>query len=481
MNYKNILKILSLIGITVSIIFLLDIAIGVLYKEHFEKFLFYDGLFFVINLLMWLALKNHEFNLKIKESILVVNLLWILLGIAGAIPLVLYTEVTPASAFFEAVSGFTTTGATIFTDIESLSHMILFHRSLMHWLGGLGVIVLGVGLLSVINPTGSLSLFKAESTGVQLEKLTPKIKDTALNLWLVYCVLTFFDMLLLKFFGMTWFDAVNHAFSTISTGGFSTKNNSMGYYSTHTGIVWTTTIFMMLAGINFLAHLKLYYKDVSGYKSEEVRWYFIIFLVLSFSLTFVHMDISGDSFFDASKHAFFTIASVMTTTGFATIDYGSWSHLAIAIVFVGLLMGGNAGSTAGGIKIIRHVIIFKTLSSELKRIVHPNTIISVFVDGIKQKERILSSTFGFFTLFMITVAIVTIYIYARGYDAMSAISGAFALVGNVGPGFSLVGPSDNFAFFNDFDKLFFSFAMIVGRLECYTVFVLLSSAFWKKF
>jgi len=480
MNYKNIAKILSIIGVTVSIIFLSDIFVGIIYEEEYKKFLLYDGLFFLINFFIWFTLKKHELNLKIKESILVVNLLWLLLGVAGAMPLLIYTDVSFASAFFEAISGFTTTGATVYTKIESLPHMILFHRSLMHWLGGLGVIVLGVGLLSMINPTGSLSLFKAESTGVQLEKLTPKIKDTALSLWLVYFVLTFFDMLLLKFFGMNWFDAINHAFSTISTGGFSTKNSSMGYF-TQDGIIWTTTIFMMLAGINFLAHLKLYHKDLSGYKAEEVRWYLFIFTALTIALTFVHVDISGDTVYDALKHSSFTIASVMTTTGFATIDYGSWSHLAIAIIFVGLLMGGNAGSTAGGIKIIRHVIIFKTLASELKRIVHPNTIISVFVDGVKQKERILSSTFGFFMLFMITVAVVTVYIYARGYDAMSAISGAFALVGNVGPGFSLVGPADNFGFFSDFDKLFFSLAMIIGRLECYTVFVLLSSSFWRKF
>ena len=466
---------------TLSAIFIVDIAVGFLYKEAFEKFLLYDGLFFLANLLIWILLRKHELNLKIKESILVVNLLWILLGVAGAIPLILYTDVSFASAFFEAISGFTTTGATIYNDIEALPQMILFHRSLMHWLGGLGVIVLGVGLLSVINPTGSLSLFKAESTGVQLEKLTPKIKDTALSLWLVYLVLTIFDMLFLKFFGMNWFDALNHAFSTISTGGFSTTNSSMGYFAQEDGIIWTTTFFMMFSGINFLAHLKLYYKDFSGYKSEEVRWYFLIFLVLSLALTAVHVDISGDSVYDALKHSSFTLASVMTTTGFATIDYGTWSHLAIAIIFVGLLMGGNAGSTAGGIKIIRHIIIFKTLSSEMKRILHPNAIISVFIDGVKQRERILSSTFGFFLLFMITVAVVTVYIYARGFDAMSAISGAFALVGNVGPGFSLVGPADNFGFFNDFDKLFFSLAMIIGRLECYTVFVLLSSAFWKKF
>jgi len=480
MNYKNVLKILSLIGITVSVIFLLDVLVGIIYKEAYEKFLLYDGLFFFVNLVVWLWLKKHELDLKIKESILVVNLLWLLLGIAGAIPLFLYTDISFASSFFEAISGFTTTGATVYTDIEALPHLILFHRSLMHWLGGLGVIVLGVGLLSVINPTGSLSLFKAESTGIALEKLTPKIKDTALSLWIVYAVLTLIDMMLLKFFGMSWFDAINHAFSTISTGGFSTKNDSLGYF-TSDGIIWTTTIFMLLAGINFLAHLKLYYKDTGGYKTEEVKWYLIIFVVLSLALSFVHVDISGDSFYDALKHSSFTIASVMTTTGFATIDYGSWSHLAIAIIFIGLLMGGNAGSTAGGIKIIRHVIIFKTLSSELKRILHPNMIISVFIDGVKQKERILSSTFGFFTLFMITVAIVTVYIYARGYDAMSAISGAFAIVGNVGPGFSMVGPADNFSFFSDFDKIFLSVAMIIGRLECYTVFVLLSSSFWKKF
>ena len=480
MSYKNILKILSLIGITVSVIFLFDILVGFIYNEEYIKFLFADGVFFLCNLTVWLSLYKHELNLKIKDSILVVNMLWILLGIAGAIPLYIYTDITFASAFFEAVSGFTTTGATIYCDIESLPHMILFHRSLMHWMGGLGVIVLGVGLLSMINPTGSLSLFKAESTGIEIEKLTPKIKDTALSLWLVYLVLTIADILVLRFFDMSWFDAINHAFSTISTGGFSTKNNSLGYFSSD-GVIWSTTIFMLLAGINFLAHLKMYHKDFSGYKTDEVRWYFIIFIVLALALTFTHIDISGDSFYDAAKHSFFTIASVMTTTGFATIDYGSWSHLAIAIIFVAMLIGGNAGSTAGGIKVIRYVIIFKTLFSEFKRILHPNSVISVYVDGAKQKERVLASTFGFFILFMISVSVVTVYIYARGFDAMSAISGALAIVGNVGPGFSLLGPSDNFAFFNDFDKIFLSIAMIIGRLECYTVFVLLSSTFWKKF
>jgi len=480
MDYKNIFKILSIIGITLSLIFLLDVGVGIIYHESYSQFILFDGVFLGINLLIWFLLRKHKLELNIKDSILVVNLLWLLLGIVGAFPLFIYTDISFASAFFEAISGFTTTGATIYSDVESLPKIVLFHRSLMHWLGGLGVIVLGIGLLSMINPTGSLSLFKAESTGIQVEKLTPRIKDTALSLWIVYLVLTTMDMLLLKLFGMSWFDAINHAFSTLSTGGFSTKNSSIGYFE-NDAIIWTTTLFMILAGVNFLAHLRLYRRDLSGYKNEEMRWYIAIFLFLSLALTLVHIDRSGDGVYDAFKHSTFTIASVMTTTGFATIDYSTWSNLAISIIFVGILMGGNTGSTAGGIKIIRHVIIFKSLASELKKILHPNSIISVFIDNIKLKERILSATFGFFTLFMITIAVVTIYIFAQGYDSMTAVSAAFALVGNVGPGFSLVGPANNFSFFSDFDKIFFSLAMIIGRLECYTVFVLLGSSFWKKF
>jgi trk system potassium uptake protein len=480
MNYTNIFKVLSLIGITISLIFLLDAVVAFIYDENYLKFLIFDLFFLFINALIWFSLKEYSFNLKIKDSILAVNMLWLLLGIYGAMPLYIYSDVSFASAFFEAISGFTTTGATIYNDIESLPHILLFHRSLMHWLGGMGVIVLGVGLLSMINPTGSLSLFKAEATGVQIEKVTPKIKDTAISLWMIYIVLTLVDMVLLKIFGMNWFDAINHAFSTISTGGFSTKNSSIGYF-TNDGIIWTTTIFMILSGINFLAHLKLYNKDFSGYKTEEVKWYLLVFFVLSLVLTFIHMDIGGDSFYDASKHSFFTISSVLTTTGFATIDYGTWSQLAIVTIFIAMFVGGNAGSTAGGIKVIRLVIIFKTIASEYKRILHPNTLVSVFVDGVKQKDRIISATFGFVILYAITVVIVAGYIYARGFDSMTAISGAFAVVGNVGPGFSHVGPADNFSFFSDFDKIFLSIAMIIGRLECYTVFLLFSRSFWSKF
>ena len=479
MSYKSILKLINFIAITLSLFFLLELIVAIAYDENINKLAIFIFAFLAVNLISLFILKNQKLNLNIKESILSVNILWILLGLLGAIPLYLYTDVSFASAFFEAISGFTTTGATVYSDIENLPHFILFHRSLMHWLGGMGIIVLGVGLLSIINPTGSLSLFKAESTGVKLEKLTPKIKDTALTLWIVYVALTIFDMLFLKIFGMGWFDAINHAFSTISTGGFSTKNSSLGYYNNY-AIYWTTTIFMMLSGINFLAHVKLFYKDFSAYKSEEIYWYVGIFLSLSVLLTFVH-SLDGVDMDSAATNSFFTIASMMTTTGFSTIDYSVWGHLAVGIIFIAMLVGGNTGSTAGGIKVIRYLIIFKSLFAELKQIVHPSAHIQVFIDHKKISSKILVNVFVFFFIYVLTLVILSIYIYARGYDTMTSISGALALVGNIGPGFGLVGPANNFADFSDIDKIVFSIGMIIGRLEFYTVFVLLSREFWKKF
>ncbi len=480
MNFKSVAKFISIIGMTLGGFFLLDILIGLIYSENVIRFLVFIGIFFLVNLSIWLGLKNHQIDLKVKDSILSVNLIWILLGIGGAIPLYLYTNISFASAFFEAISGFTTTGATIYKDIESLPHMILFHRSLMHWLGGMGIIVLGVGLLSMINPTGGLSLFKAESTGVSIEKLTPKIKDTALTLWIVYMSLTLLDFLFLKMFGMSWFDAINHAFSTISTGGFSTKNASLGYYS-NDGIIWTTTIFMLFSGVNFLAHIKLFRGDGSGYRSEEVRWYFSLFFILSIGLSLVHFYTSDISLGNSIRNSFFTISSVMTTTGFATVDYALWGHFAVGIIFFAMFVGGNAGSTAGGVKVIRYVIIFKTIFSEFKRILHPNSIVNVFIDGVKIKDNILMGTFAFFILYILTTIMLSIYIYAKGFDAMTSISGALAIVGNIGPGFSRVDPSCNFSFFSDFDKIVLSFGMIIGRLECFTFFIIFSKGFWKKF
>ncbi len=480
-SLKNIVKFLSIIGIAISIFFLLPIFVGYIYHENILPFFFFDIFLAALSIVFFMYLNEHEMKLSIKSGILSVNLVWIFLGFSGAIPLVLYTDVSFADAFFESISGFTTTGATIYSDIESLPKSILMLRSLMHWLGGMGIIVLGVGLFSIINPSGSMALFKAESTGIKMEKMTPKIKDTAIRLWWVYSLFTFLDFVALKFAGMDFFDAINHSFSTISTGGFSTKNNSLGYFDSDL-IVWITTFFMILSGINFLAHLRLLTsKDGSGYKREEVFWYLSIFIFLSLALSLVLIIEKDKDIYFALTHASFTIASVLTTTGFATLDYEQWGQFAVSIIFLAMLVGGNAGSTAGGVKVIRYIVLFKNLTMQLKMTLNPKEMVSLFIDKQKISTSIINSTTGFIFLFILTNLFVSIYLFARGFDALTSISTALATVGNIGPGFALTGPALNYSFFSSIDKYILSFAMIAGRLEFYTVMLIFSRNFWKRF
>ncbi len=481
LTLKNSAKFISAIGIALALFLLIPIVTGLIYKEDMKPFALFDLLFFLFNASLFALLYRHDMKMRIKDSILSVNLIWILLGVAGGIPLFLYTHITMAEGFFEAISGFTTTGATIYTDIESLPKSILMLRSLMHWLGGMGIIVLGVGLFSLINPTGSLTMFKAESTGIKMDKVTPKIKDTALRLWVIYLIFTFADTILLELGGMSLFDAINHAFSTISTGGFSTKNASLGYWGDNYFILWVTTLFMFLSGINFLAHLRLWSGDFSGYRSEEVKWYTIIFLLLSISLSLVHLTHSHDTALFSFTHGFLTISSILTTTGFASLDYEQWGAVAVAIVFVAMLIGGNAGSTAGGMKVIRYIVLFKNLFAQIKLILHPNAVIGVYIDKGRVTSKILGSVSGFLLLFILTNAVVTFYLFARGFDPMTSISTAVACVGNIGPGFAHTGPAQNYHLFSNIDKIILSFAMIIGRLEFYTVMILFAKDFWKKY
>jgi len=480
MNKKNILKFISVVGVVVFIALLIPPVIGFFYGEDVTVYLLVMLSLLAINAAISYILKDHILSLDIKESIISVNLVWLLIGLAGAIPFILMENVGLADAFFESISGFTTTGATIFTDIEALPHSILFHRSLTHWLGGMGIIVLGVGLLPLLNPNGSLTLFKAESTGISLDKFSPKIKDTAIKLWEVYFLFTLADFIFLMIFGMNWFDAITHAFSTVSTGGFSTKNDSLGYFK-NDYIIWTTTFFMFISSINFLSHIRFFYGDKKAYFHEEFKWLLSAVVILSFFLALVHYYNSHDSFYTAIMHSSFSIVSVTTTTGFATIDYGQWGNLAIMLIFFAMLLGGNTGSTAGGIKTIRLIIFIKNIAFEIKQTLNPNTIYTMFIDDKKVKSTTIRSIFGFLSLFFLTIFMTMVYLYTRGYDEMSSLSTAITVVGNIGPGFGLTGPSNNYAFFTWYDKLVLSFSMIIGRLECYTVFIVFSGTFWKKF
>ena len=480
-SIKNILKFLSLVGLMINLFFLIPIFTGAIYHENITLFVIYSAITTILFFVILYILKEHKIKMKIKDAILSVNLVWIMISTLGAIPLMIMTHITFIDGFFESASGFTTTGATIYSDITDLPKTILMLRSTMHWVGGMGIIVLGVGLLSFINPTGSLALFKSESTGITADRITPKLKDTAIKLWIIYFSLTFINMLLLKIEGMNFFDAINHAFATISTGGFSTKSESLGYWVNNPYILWTTTFFMFISGINFIAHIKFLRGDYSGYKSEEVRWYSALVILLSIGVSLVHYFNSHDSLFFALTNGFFTITSVITTTGFATLDYSQWGALAISLIFITMLIGGNAGSTAGGIKVIRFIVMFKNLIYQLKKILSPNAIIPIKIDNTKLSFNVINNVSAFIFLYILTTVIITLYLFASGYDMLTSLSASIACVGNIGPGFGHVGPVDNFGFFTQTQKFVLAIGMIIGRLEFYTVLILLSKSFWKKF
>lgn len=479
-NIKNVAKLLGAIGAYLSLFFLIPIGVGLYYGEDVIPFLVFDIGFFLLNASIFLSLKKHDVILSLRDGILSVNLIWILIGFAAAVPLWIYSDITLSQAFFESVSGFTTTGATIYTEVESLPNMLLILRSLTHWLGGVGILVLGVGLLSLINPSGSLTLFRAESSGIKLDKSAPKIKDMAKILGGIYIILTAANFILLMAGGMGAFDAINHAFSTISTGGFSTKNDSFASFNTPF-LLWITTFFMIISGITFLAHLKAFRGDFNGYKNEETKWYLIIFILLSFAMGMTRFFSSDDSFFSAITHASFNIASLMTTTGFASQDYEAWGQIAIAIAFLAMMASGNSGSTVGGVKIIRYVVSMKVIFVELKKILHPDAIIKVFVNSTPVSNSIISMTFGFILLYVITNAIITFYLFASGHSLMTSISAAVACVGNIGPGFDRVGPVQNYSFFDGFDLMVLSVGMIMGRLEIFTFLLIFVPSFWRRF
>ncbi len=476
-----ILRFVSAVGLLISFMLFLPVIVGVYFNESIGKFAIFSTILACLNALGFYTTRNEPKNMTTKEGIIAVNLIWILLGFQGGIPFVIMSETSLIDGVFEAISGFTTTGASIFADIQSLPKSILFLRSLSQWLGGLGMVVLSVGLLSIINPSGSINLFKAESTGIGIEKALPKISSMALSLWGIYIVLTIANILLLMIFDMNWFDAINHAFCTISTGGFSTKNLSMGYFQS-SAILWVSIIFMILGGTNFLIHFQVFHANFKALKSDEFKTYISIFVIISFILTITNFYANpyGD-FFDILTHSAFTIASVMTTTGFATLDYESWGHIGIMLVFIGMLSSSMAGSTSGGVKIIRYIIFFKNISLEIKRILHPSALNSLYLDKKIIPLYTISGVFGFFSLFMLTVTAVMLYLFAAGYDELTAISTAIATVGNIGPGFGLSGPSQNYSSFTQIDKIILMIGMIIGRLECYTFLMLFTKSFWKKF
>ena len=438
--------------------------------------------------------RNNSKSLGTRDGYIVVTFGWILMTLTGMLPYLFSGAIpTITNAFFETMSGYTTTGASILDDIEVVPKGVLFWRSLTHWIGGMGIIVLAIAILPLLG-VGGMQLFAAEAPGPSGDKLHPRITDTAKRLWLIYMAYTVIESILLKIAGMNWFDAVNHALSTLSTGGFSTKNASIAYWNDNPAIQWIIIVFMFLAGSNFVLSYYLFRGKIKRiFQDEEFRYYLryiLLFTVMVASIIYYQADVSKSSIDhpmvwgeaeSAVRHAIFQILAVVTTTGFVSADYTMWTPF-LTVFFFGLMFsGGSAGSTSGGIKVVRHLIAIKNGFMEFKRSLHPNAIIPVRYNNKAVKQQIVFTIIGFFVLYMLFFIIGALGLGALGLDFKTAIGGAATSLGNVGPALGQLSPVNNFNSLPDLGKWWCGILMFIGRLEIFTVVVIFSPFFWKKF
>ncbi|MFD0799246.1 TrkH family potassium uptake protein [Maribacter chungangensis] len=437
--------------------------------------------------------RGHRKEVKKKEGYIIVTFGWIVMSISGMLPYI-FSDAIPdlTNAFFETISGYTTTGASIIDDIETMPEGILFWRSLTHWIGGMGIIVLAIAILPLLG-IGGMQLFAAEAPGPSADKLHPRITDTAKRLWLIYVGYTAAETLLLKLAGMSFFDAVNHALATLSTGGFSTKNASIAHWNDQPLIQYIIIVFMFLAGTNFvLSYFAFKGKVQKVIKDEEFKFYLLFMLsatVVTGMVIYFRANISeltpgypmvlGQAE-SAFRHALFQVIAVVTTTGFVSADFTQWTPF-LTIFFFGLFfVGGSAGSTSGGIKVMRHLLIIKNGLLEFKRTLHTNAVIPVRYNNKTVKENIVYNIIGFFALYMLLFIIGAMVLGFLGLDFESAIGGAASSLGNVGPALGSLNPVSNWNGLPDLAKWWCGFLMLAGRLELFTVLILLTPYFWKR-
>ena len=437
--------------------------------------------------------RHHRKEIQKREGYIIVTFGWLFMSLTGTLPYI-YSGSIPSftNAFFETMSGYTTTGSSILSDIESLPKGILFWRSITHWIGGMGIIVLAIAILPLLG-IGGMQLFAAEAPGPGGDKLHPRITDTAKRLWLIYVGYTAAETLLLSISGMSFFDAINHSLSTLSTGGFSTKNASMAHWNGQPLIQYITMIFMFLAGTNFvLSYFAFKTKFSKIFKDEEFKLY--VSLIVGFTLltglsiyiwadpsqsTIEHPMVWGE-FESAIRHGMFQVLAVITTTGFVAADFTAWTSF-LTIFFLGLMfLGGSAGSTSGGIKIVRHLIMIKNGILEFKRTLHPNAILPVRYNQRAVQQPIVFNILAFFILYMLSFIVGVLVFSWIGLDFKTALGGAASSLGNVGPALGALGPTENFGNLPEAGKLWASFLMLIGRLELFTVLILFTPFFWRN-
>lgn len=483
MQFAAILRIIGLLLMIFSFTMLPPALVGVIYGDgEILAFLLAFVATLVTGVVLWLPVMNQRNDLRIRDGFVVVVVFWIVLGASGALPL--YFSERPSisltDAVFESISALTTTGATVLTGIDKLPHSILFYRQQLQWMGGMGIIVLAVAILPMLG-IGGMQLYRAETPGPMKDnKLTPRITETAKALWFIYLGLTIVCATSYWLAGMDAFDAVSHSFSTVAIGGFSTHDASIGYFNS-TAVEVVAVIFMLLAGINFSLHflswrtltIKPYLQD------PEVQTYFVV-LTAAAAITTLYLYFSGtfENPGSAIHHGIFQAVSIGTTSGFTTAEYYAWpGFLPVMLLFTSFI-GGCAGSTGGGLKVIRFLLLFRQGVREIKRLIHPNALIPVKIGNKPLPERVINAVWGFFSLYVASFAVLMLMVMATGIDQITAFSAVAACMNNLGPGLGDVGA--HYGDINEVSKWILCFAMLLGRLEIFTLLVLFSSEFWRK-
>ncbi len=480
-KFRTLFRILGTLLIIEAIFLTIALLVSLLYGEDdWKAFLITVGIAAGAGAIIRFATRTIKPNVSKREGYVVVSSVWVLFSAIGALPFVIHGGIPSyTDAFFETISGFTTTGSSILNDIESLPHGLLFWRSIIQWMGGMGIIVMSLVILPILG-IGGMQLFAAEAPGPVADKLHPRVKETAKRLWAIYVLFTFTEFILLLFGGMSVFDAINHAFTTMATGGYSTKQASIAHWDS-AYIQYVITFFMFLAGVNFSISywaLKLDFKKVL--RNEEFRAYFTITLTVTSLVTGVLYFTSDLNFEKAFRDSVFQVVTILTTTGYATADYLTWTPFLWILMFILIFLGGSTGSTAGGIKTMRIMIVVKNSFAEFKRLVHPNAIIPVRFDGKPVHASIVHNILAFVVIFILIFVLGTLVLAAIGLDLETAMGASITALANVGPGIGQVGPASNFAALPDAAKWVLSFLMLIGRLELFTVLILFSPAFWHK-
>ncbi|SHK07175.1 TrkH family potassium uptake protein [Hespellia stercorisuis] len=478
MNYSIIRYILGWVLTLESIFMLLPCVVAVIYQESAGySFLIVALICFVLGTLIIRKKPKNQVYFA-REGFVTVALSWIVMSFFGALPFVINGDIPNViNALFEVISGFTTTGASILTDVEALNRCSLFWRSFTHWIGGMGVFVF---LLAILPMAGgyNMHLMRAESPGPSVGKLVPRVKDTAKILYLIYIVMTVIEIILLLAAGMPVFDSFTTAFGTAGTGGFGVKNSSMADYSAQ--IQWIVTIFMILFGVNFNAYYILLGRHKGNvFKMEELRWYFGIIAV---SIGIITFNISGmfENIFTSLRHSAFQVASIITTTGFATTDFDQWPQLSKTLLVILMFIGACAGSTGGGIKVSRIVILFKTVKQEMGYFVHPRSVKVIKMDDKALDKDTVRSVSAFLVTYVIIFGVSMTILAFDNLDMTSNFTAIAATFNNIGPGLELVGPTGNFSMFSPLAKCVLMFDMLAGRLELYPVLLLFTPSVWKR-